>query len=54
MNLPAPDWLEKILPLAAEADFIVTGDKKHLLPLREFQGVQIISAVEFLKRLAVK
>ena len=40
--------------VAAEADFIVTGDKKHLLPLREFQGVQIISAVEFMKRLAVK
>lgn len=52
---PDPDD-EMILEcaVAAEADFIVTGDKKHLLPLREFQGVQIISAVEFLKRLAVK
>ena len=52
---PDPDD-EMILEcaVAAEADFIVTGDKKHLLPLREFQGVQIICAVEFLKRLAVK
>ena len=52
---PDPDD-EMILEcaVAAEADFIVTGDKKHLLPLREFQGVQIISAVEFMKRLAVK
>lgn len=37
--------------LAAEADCIVTGDKKHLLPLREFQGILIISPAEFLRRL---
>jgi putative PIN family toxin of toxin-antitoxin system len=37
--------------LAAEADCIVTGDKKHLLPLREFQNIPIISPVDFLRRL---
>jgi putative PIN family toxin of toxin-antitoxin system len=30
--------------LAADADYIVSGDKKHLLPLREFRGVKIITA----------
>jgi putative PIN family toxin of toxin-antitoxin system len=37
--------------LAAEADFMVSGDKKHLLPLREFRGIQIVSPAEFLGRL---
>jgi len=40
--------------LAGEADFIVSGDKKHLLPLREFQGIPIVSPADFLRRLAVK
>ena len=39
--------------LAAEADFIVSGDKKHLLSLREFQGIQIVSPSDFLRRLAI-
>jgi putative PIN family toxin of toxin-antitoxin system len=38
--------------LAAEADVIVSGDKKHLLSLREFRGILIISPPEFLRRLA--
>jgi len=38
--------------LAAEVDCIVTGDKKHLLRLRQFRGIAIISAAEFLRRLA--
>lgn len=37
--------------LAAEADYLVSGDKKHLLPLREFRGVQIITGDAFLKLL---
>jgi uncharacterized protein len=51
---PDPDD-EMILEcgLAAEADFIVSGDKKHLLPLGEFQGIQIVSPADFLRRLAV-
>ena len=35
--------------LAAEADFIVSGDKKHLLPLGEFRGIRIISPADFLR-----
>lgn len=37
--------------LAAEADFIVSGDKKHLLKLRQFRGIPIVSPAEFLRRL---
>ncbi len=40
--------------LAAGADCIVTGDKKHLLPLREFRGIAILSSADFLKRLKTK
>ena len=35
--------------LAGEVDYIVTGDKKHLLPVGEFEGVKIVDAAEFLK-----
>jgi putative PIN family toxin of toxin-antitoxin system len=37
--------------LAAEADYIVSGDKKHLLALRQFRGTPIISPADFLRRL---
>ncbi len=37
--------------LAAEANFIVSGDKKHLLPLRQFRGIPIVSPADFLRRL---
>ncbi len=49
---PDPDD-EMILEcaLAVEADFIVSGDKKHLLALRQFQGIPIVSPAEFLRRL---
>jgi putative PIN family toxin of toxin-antitoxin system len=45
---------EKVLECAqaAEADYIVSGDKKHLLPLREFRGIPIVSPADFLRRLA--
>ena len=33
--------------LAADAEFLVTGDKKHLLPLGSFHGVSIIGLREF-------
>jgi predicted nucleic acid-binding protein len=29
----------------------VTGDKKHLLRLRQFQGIPIVSPAEFLRLL---
>lgn len=34
--------------LASGADLIVTGDKKHLLPLGSFRGVSIVGLREFL------
>jgi putative PIN family toxin of toxin-antitoxin system len=34
--------------LAADADFLVTGDKKHLQPLKTFRAVRIVSPREFL------
>jgi putative PIN family toxin of toxin-antitoxin system len=37
---------------AAEADYIVTGDKKHLLPLRQFRDIPIVSPADFLRLLA--
>lgn len=37
--------------LAAEADVIVTGDKRHLLPLKRFRDVEIVSPADFLRRL---
>ena len=47
---PDPDD-EMILEcaLAGEVDYIVTGDKKHLLALREFQNIQIVSPAGFLR-----
>ena len=52
---PDPDD-EMILEcaVAAEADFIVTGDKKHLLPLRQFQGIPIVAPADFLRRLTAE
>jgi len=43
----------KFLSLAAEigADFLVTGDRRHLLRLRRFRGTQIVTAAKFLKEL---
>lgn len=37
--------------LAAGADAIVSGDKKHLLVLGEFRGIPILNPVDFLRRL---
>ena len=32
----------------AKADFLVTGDKRHLLPLRRYKGIRILSPRECL------
>lgn len=47
-NWPADN---RILECAveAQADYLVSGDKKHLLALKEFGGIKIISAREFSK-----
>ncbi len=34
--------------LAAQAQFLVTGDKKHLQHLKTFRGIRIVSPREFL------
>jgi uncharacterized protein len=39
--------------LAGEVDFIVTGDRKHLLPLRQFRDIPIVSPADFLRRLEI-
>lgn len=40
----------KFLECAVEAkvDYLISGDNKHLLPLKNFQGIKIISPSEFL------
>ncbi|HEY5038063.1 MAG TPA: putative toxin-antitoxin system toxin component, PIN family [bacterium] len=35
--------------LSGGTHVVVSGDKKHLLPLKEFKGIRILSPVEFLK-----
>lgn len=35
--------------IAAKADFLVTGDKEHLLPLESIKDTKIISPSEFLE-----
>ena len=37
--------------IAARADLIVSGDRKHLLPLGSHQGIEIIDAAEALRRI---
>jgi len=41
----------RILECAIEgkADYIVSGDKQHILPLKKFQGIKILSPTQFLK-----
>ncbi|PIV40830.1 MAG: putative toxin-antitoxin system toxin component, PIN family [Nitrospirae bacterium CG02_land_8_20_14_3_00_44_33] len=34
--------------VAANADIIVSGDTKHILPLKNYHGINIISPIEFL------
>ena len=40
----------RVLECAIEgnADLIVTGDRKHLLPLGQYQGIRIVSPRDFL------
>jgi uncharacterized protein len=35
--------------VAAKADYLVTGDRAHLLPLGEYRGVRIVSPRGFLE-----
>ena len=38
--------------VAASADYLVTGDRQHLLPIGEHQGTRIVNAPRFLSALA--
>ncbi len=38
--------------VAASADYLVTGDRRHLLPLGEHRGASIVNAPRFLSALA--
>ena len=38
--------------VAAAADYLVTGDRRHLLPIGEHQGTRIVNAPSFLSVLA--
>jgi predicted nucleic acid-binding protein len=37
--------------VAAQADLIVSGDRKHLLPLGSHAGISIVDAAEALRRI---
>ena len=38
--------------VAAHADYLVTGDRRHLLPIGEHRGTRIVNAPRFLSLLA--
>ena len=35
--------------VAGEADYIISGDKRHILPLKEYSGIRILSPDAFLR-----
>jgi uncharacterized protein len=37
--------------VSGKADVIVSGDKRHLLPLKEYEGIPIVRPVDFLRML---
>lgn len=39
--------------LTAHADMVVTGDRRHLLPLGQYQSIAIVSAVDAIARLGL-
>ena len=45
----SPD--NRFLECAVEAkvDYLISGDKKHLLPLKNFEGIRILNPDEFLR-----
>lgn len=54
VEFPADPADAKILAcgVTGKADVIVTGDKKHLLPLKRYRGIPIVSPSEFLEQIA--
>lgn len=53
VEFPADPADAKILAcgVAGKADVIVTGDKRHLLPLKRYRGIPIVSPAEFLEQI---
>ncbi len=45
----------RVLECAVEgkAHYIISGDKRHLLPLKEYQGIKILSPAEFLRKMKI-
>lgn len=37
------------LAVSGKADYIISGDKKHILPLKKFRNIPILSPTDFLK-----
>jgi putative PIN family toxin of toxin-antitoxin system len=52
--IPRNEADHRILECAQEcsADYLVTGDRRHLLPLKEWSGTKIVNSVQFLSLLA--
>jgi len=48
-NVPQEDCEIVESGLEGKAQVIVSGDKKHLLPLKEYQDIKIVSPTEFLR-----
>ncbi len=48
--IPADPDDDKVLECAVQAGatYIVTGERRHLLPLGSFQGIRIVSTADFL------
>ena len=42
------------LVLASEADFLVTGDRRHLLPLGRYGTARIVASRQFLEEIAAE
>jgi len=42
----------RILECAVQekVDYLVTGDAKHLQPLKEYKGIKVLSPADFLKK----
>jgi putative PIN family toxin of toxin-antitoxin system len=53
VEFPADPADAKILAcgVSGKADVIVTGDRKHLLPLKKYRGIPIVSPAEFLEQI---
>ena len=50
-----PEGDNRVLECAVDgkADFVVSGDTKHIFPLREYEGIKILSPSDFVKLLPI-